>query len=315
MDRTRPPRVEHHPAMCAGARVALELLLRAEGRDDREPGADAADRRTVHADAVERVGHQSEAGPTADAGDGIGGPLSEAAAVGPGTGPSDLSLPAPRPGGHAPQSRCGRPILPTFGCGRGFSTWWRFWIGGHTTGRAPCRSSVVGHPDAKYFWGYRSNEAKKEKRSKKERKPVETVAAMEIRTERGFPQRLGKASSFSTVPTRQQTGISLTGLSRGPIHLKPADFLSEEWGAPPDALLVLRHGAGLQTSDFSTDALDDLLRASLTLGVSALDRYLHERVVKRVVRSLRESELRPSQEKLSIKCPSENSSNVELCLA
>lgn len=67
-----------------------------------------------------------------------------------------------------------------------------------------------------------------------------------------------------------------------------------------DALLVLRDGAGLKAGDFSTEALDDLLRSALALGVSALDRYLHERVVKRVVSSLRTSNLRPAQEKLSI---------------
>jgi len=50
-------------------------------------------------------------------------------------------------------------------------------------------------------------EAKKETRSKKERKgrPVETAATMEIRKDRGFPQLLGKASQktlgFTTVTT------------------------------------------------------------------------------------------------------------------
>lgn len=67
-----------------------------------------------------------------------------------------------------------------------------------------------------------------------------------------------------------------------------------------DALVILRDGAGLTRHDFSTEALDDLLRASLALGVSALDRYLHERVVKKIVKSLRSSELRSAQEKLTI---------------
>lgn len=67
-----------------------------------------------------------------------------------------------------------------------------------------------------------------------------------------------------------------------------------------DAVVVLRHDSGLAAKDFSTAALDDLLRASLTLGVSALDRYLHERVVKRVIQSLRSTDLRSAQEKLEI---------------
>ncbi len=67
-----------------------------------------------------------------------------------------------------------------------------------------------------------------------------------------------------------------------------------------DALVVLRNGANLAAADFSSASLDDLLRSALTLGVSALDRYVHERVVKRVITSLRKADLRPSQETLSI---------------
>jgi len=47
-----------------------------------------------------------------------------------------------------------------------------------------------------------------EKRSKKERKwPMETDAPMEIRKKRGFPQELGKAVGFSTVPTGPTTRL------------------------------------------------------------------------------------------------------------
>lgn len=67
-----------------------------------------------------------------------------------------------------------------------------------------------------------------------------------------------------------------------------------------DALVILRDGANLTRHDFSAEALDDLLRASLALGVSALDRYLHERVVKKIVKSLRGGNLRSAQEKLTI---------------
>jgi hypothetical protein len=67
-----------------------------------------------------------------------------------------------------------------------------------------------------------------------------------------------------------------------------------------DAVLVLRDGAAITGKDFSGSALDDLLRSSLTLGLSALDRYIHERIVKRVVTSLRSADLLPAQEKLTI---------------
>jgi hypothetical protein len=67
-----------------------------------------------------------------------------------------------------------------------------------------------------------------------------------------------------------------------------------------DAVLVLRHGAALTGSDFSTSALDDLLRSSLTFGASALDRYMHERIVKRVITSFRSANLLAAQEKLTI---------------
>jgi hypothetical protein len=67
-----------------------------------------------------------------------------------------------------------------------------------------------------------------------------------------------------------------------------------------DAVLVLRDGAVLTATDFSKTALDDLLRSALTLGASALDRYLHERIVKRVVTSLRAADPLPAQEKLTI---------------
>jgi hypothetical protein len=67
-----------------------------------------------------------------------------------------------------------------------------------------------------------------------------------------------------------------------------------------DAVVILRHDSALVSRDFSSDALDDLLRASLTLGVSGLDRYLHERVVKRIVNCLRSRDLHSAQEKLAI---------------
>lgn len=66
------------------------------------------------------------------------------------------------------------------------------------------------------------------------------------------------------------------------------------------ALVVLRDGSTLTRDDFSSEALDDLLRAALAMGISALDRYLHERVVKRIIVALRGRHLRPAQESLTI---------------
>lgn len=67
-----------------------------------------------------------------------------------------------------------------------------------------------------------------------------------------------------------------------------------------DAIVILRDGASLQESDFARDALDDLLRASLSLGVSALDRYMHERVTKSIVSSLKRDNLSKPQREFSI---------------
>jgi len=67
-----------------------------------------------------------------------------------------------------------------------------------------------------------------------------------------------------------------------------------------DAIIVLKDRSKLTVSDFSADTLDDLLRASLVLGVSALDRYVHERVVKGIVNALKISNLTRRQEEFSI---------------
>lgn len=67
-----------------------------------------------------------------------------------------------------------------------------------------------------------------------------------------------------------------------------------------DAVIILRAGATLRPADFSADTLADLLRSSLTFGVSALDRYVHERVVKGIVKALHGSPLSRAQEELSM---------------
>lgn len=51
---------------------------------------------------------------------------------------------------------------------------------------------------------------------------------------------------------------------------------------------------------FSAAYLDDMLRASLTFGVSALDRYVHERVIKGIVKALKSGTLTKQQEEFSI---------------
>jgi hypothetical protein len=67
-----------------------------------------------------------------------------------------------------------------------------------------------------------------------------------------------------------------------------------------DAVIILRHGTQLTSADFVRSSVDDLLRMALVTAVSALDRYLHERVVKRIIEALKQSTLRPAQEKLTI---------------
>jgi hypothetical protein len=67
-----------------------------------------------------------------------------------------------------------------------------------------------------------------------------------------------------------------------------------------DAVVILREGATLTADHFSKDWLDDQLRAALAFAVSALDRYVHERVVKGIVPALKKSSLTRQQEELNI---------------
>ena len=67
-----------------------------------------------------------------------------------------------------------------------------------------------------------------------------------------------------------------------------------------DAVIVLRDGASLTIDHFTQAWLDDHLRAALTFGVSALDRYVHERVVKGIIRAFKVGALTKQQEELSI---------------
>lgn len=67
-----------------------------------------------------------------------------------------------------------------------------------------------------------------------------------------------------------------------------------------DAVIVLRDGAALTPDHFTQPWLDDQLRAALTFGVSALDRYVHERVVKGIIPALKTAPLTRQQEEFSI---------------
>lgn len=59
-----------------------------------------------------------------------------------------------------------------------------------------------------------------------------------------------------------------------------------------DAVLILRDGCSLKAKDFHSDELQELLRGALTLCVSALDRYMHERIVKKIIAALKKPPVR-----------------------
>ncbi|MDF2483418.1 MAG: hypothetical protein K0R79_3775 [Stenotrophomonas indicatrix] len=67
-----------------------------------------------------------------------------------------------------------------------------------------------------------------------------------------------------------------------------------------DVVLVLRDGAALAPDDFSAAALEDLLRSAITFGVSAIDRYVHERIVKAFVTAFRSSTLTKHQREFQV---------------
>lgn len=67
-----------------------------------------------------------------------------------------------------------------------------------------------------------------------------------------------------------------------------------------DAIIVLRSGSALTPDHFTQEWLDDQLRAALSFGVSALDRYVHERVVKGIIPALKRRPLTKQQEEFSL---------------
>lgn len=67
-----------------------------------------------------------------------------------------------------------------------------------------------------------------------------------------------------------------------------------------DAVIILRDGSSLVPEDFSASCLDDQLRAAIVYGVSALDRYMHQRVVDGIVAALKRSPRTRQQEEFMI---------------
>lgn len=82
-----------------------------------------------------------------------------------------------------------------------------------------------------------------------------------------------------------------------------------------DAIIILRDGSSLKPTHFSQACLDDLLRASLSFGVSALDRYVHERVVKGIVAALKAGSLTKQQEEFSIPVTTAIQMSEEIAIA
>lgn len=54
-----------------------------------------------------------------------------------------------------------------------------------------------------------------------------------------------------------------------------------------DAVIVLRNGSSLGRDEFASESLKDVLRASLVLGVSAMDAYFHQKIAAYVVTKAR----------------------------
>lgn len=67
-----------------------------------------------------------------------------------------------------------------------------------------------------------------------------------------------------------------------------------------DTVMILKDGSSLERDDFTADALDDLLRSALVLGMSAFDRYMHERVIRKIVGAYGKSPLTREQREFSI---------------
>src|SRR5579863_9847110 len=95
---------------------------------------------------------------------------------------------------------------------------------GKAMGRPSWRSSFLVAPDAEFFCGKLGIGTKKEKGAKKKETEAlwKLTPLMEIRSQRGFPQRLGKHKTLSTVPTRLITRFIFS-------HLR--ELIHQEGGA------------------------------------------------------------------------------------
>jgi hypothetical protein len=79
---------------------------------------------------------------------------------------------------------------------------------GDVVGRPSGRWLFLGDPGAIFFCGKLGTGTKKERGAKKKENGGlwKLTPLMEIRSQRGFPQRLGKHKTLSTVPTRPDGG-------------------------------------------------------------------------------------------------------------
>lgn len=67
-----------------------------------------------------------------------------------------------------------------------------------------------------------------------------------------------------------------------------------------DAIVILRDGCSLHESDFGAVVFQELLRSALVMSVSALDRYMHERITKKIVGALQKGNLCKEQNEFLI---------------
>ena len=142
LDRDRPAAVGA-AAMRAARRGALGRLSAGAAGERRRPGADAPDRRAVHALAVPRLAAddgdaagrgavgQPQARAAADAADGDRRAGPKPRTTKPAPGHKIYPVSAARPDDRAGRTRSGRPTSPTSRSGAAFSTSWR-----SSTGRA-----------------------------------------------------------------------------------------------------------------------------------------------------------------------------------
>ncbi len=116
----RAQRTEHKAAVPPDGGFAVGVVLRGGTGDGREFEIDAVDRRAIYTDAVlrnpedglvarrARIRGQCETGTPADAADGVGSAISEAAAVGSRVRTQDLSVSAAQPQNRSAGPRLGQ---------------------------------------------------------------------------------------------------------------------------------------------------------------------------------------------------------------